>query len=147
MPVFPSREWCEEAARLANGDPQSAVAGRGWNRDLGLVVEAEVGRLTRAFTVYCHPVDGRIEDLRILKDPDDLEELSPAYLVRAPYSVWKGLLQGKLDPIEAVLRRQIRVEGDMQPLIERMQHRAIAERVLAQLETEFLDDRITKSGT
>ena len=78
---------------------------------------------------------------------DQRKELSPAYLVRAPYSVWKGLLQGKLDPIEAVLRRQIRVEGDMQPLIERMQHRAIAERVLAQLETEFLDDRITKSGT
>ena len=40
----------------------------------------------------------------MLDDPDDLEEIEPAYLARAPYSVWKGLLSGTLDPVEAVLQ-------------------------------------------
>jgi putative sterol carrier protein len=141
MPVFPSDDWCEEAARRINADPESVLAGKGWTSDIGAVVEAELGRLNRPFTVYCRPKHGVITDLKVLKDPDDLDEIEPDYLIRAPYSTWKALLLGTLDPIEAVLQRKVRVEGDMQPLIERMQYRGIAERVLAAIGTTFADDR------
>jgi putative sterol carrier protein len=140
MPVFPSKEWCEEAARIANEDPESSVAGKGWTSDIAAVVEPEPGKLADPFTVHCHPVHGKITQLTVLPDPDDLEEIEPAYLIRAPYSVWKALLQGTLDPVEALVRRRIRVQGDVQPLIERMQHRGIADRVLAKLGTTFVDE-------
>jgi putative sterol carrier protein len=140
MPEFPSRAWCEEALRLLEADPETVRAGRGWTADIGVVVDAEKGKLERPFVVYLRPVDGKIERWEVLVDPDDLDEFDPAYRIRAPYSVWKGFLLGTVDPIEAVLRRRVQVEGELQPLVERMQHKGLAERVLDRIETHFVDD-------
>ena len=141
MPKFPSKEWCEEAVRLTNSDPESGPAGQGWTGDFGVVVDPEPGKLAKVFVVHIAPKDGRIGKPRVLDDPDDLDEFDPAYVARAPYSVWKALLRGTLDPVEAVLQRRISVKGDLQPLIERMRYKGIADRVFAQLKTEFTDER------
>lgn len=141
MPVFPSREWCEEAIRLINADPESPTAGVGWVGDVGVVVEAEPGLLAHPFVVHCVPQDGRIQHLRVLDEPEDLDEFEPAYLARAPYSVWKGLLNGTVDPVEAVLRRRLAIAGNLQPMVERMRYRGIADRLLASLSTTFVDEK------
>ncbi len=141
MPIFPSKEWADEAVRLANADPEVADAGRGWEGDFGVVIEAEKGRLGATFTLHIVPQDGRIARLKILRDPDELEEIEPAYVARAPYSVWKALLKGELDPVEAVLRRRISVSGDVQPLIERARYKGIGDRILASIQTTFADER------
>jgi putative sterol carrier protein len=140
MPVFPSRAWCEEALRILEADPETLRAGHGWTADIGVVVEAEPGMLDRSFVLYLRPVHGRIEQWKVLVDADDLDEFDPAYRIQAPYSLWKGFLLGTEDPVEAVLRRRLTVQGDLQPLMERMQHKGLAERVLAQIETRFADD-------
>ena len=141
MPVFPSKEWCEDAVRLLNDDPERSLAAQGWQGDIGVIVDAEPGKLTRAFVVHVVPRDARIEKLRVLDDPDDLDELEPAYLARAPYTVWKQLLQGSLDPVEAVLRRRIALKGDLQQVIERLRFKGIADRLLSELKTEFVDEQ------
>jgi putative sterol carrier protein len=141
MARFPSKEWCEEAVRLLNDDPERSLAAQGWQGDIGVIVDAEPGKLARAFVVHVIPRDARIEKLRVLDEPDDLDELEPAYLARAPYTVWKQLLQGSLDPVEAVLRRRIAVKGDLQQVIERLRFKGIADRLLADLKTEFVDEQ------
>jgi putative sterol carrier protein len=141
MARFPSKEWCEEAVRLLNDDPERSLAAQGWQGDIGVIVDAEPGKLARAFVVHVVPRDARIEKLRVLDEPDDLDELEPAYLARAPYTVWKQLLQGSLDPVEAVLRRRIAVKGDLQQVIERLRFKGIADRLLADLKTEFVDEQ------
>ncbi|MCY1047637.1 hypothetical protein OV208_40440 [Corallococcus sp. bb12-1] len=139
MPKFPSKEWLDEAVRLTNSDPECAMAGKGWKGDFGAIIDAEPGKLAKPFVVHVVPGDCRIEKARVLSDPDDLEELEPVYLARAPYSVWKQLLLGTLDPVDAVLKRRISMKGDLQPLIERMRYKGIADRVFASLKTEFPD--------
>lgn len=139
MARFPSKEWCEEAVRLVNADPESVLAGKGWKGDFGLVIDAERGTLPRPFVIHCNPVDGKITGFQVLPDPDDLDELEPVYLIRAPYSIWRDLLLGTLDPIEALMKRRIQVRGDIQPLIERMKYKGIADRVFSQIQTEFLE--------
>jgi hypothetical protein len=139
VPVFPSRAWADQAVALFNSDPDSVAAGRGWTGDFGVVIEAEQGRLEAAFVAYVLPRDGRIAELRILADPDDLDELEPVYRIRAPYSVWKGLLQGTVDPVQAIVQRKLRVDGDVQPILERMRYKDVAARVLARLDTQFPD--------
>ncbi|WP_309896132.1 hypothetical protein [Archangium sp.] len=141
MARFPSKEWCEDAVRLLNDDPERSLAAQGWQGDIGVIVDAEPGKLARAFVVHVVPRDARIEKLRVLDDPDDLDELEPAYLARAPYTVWKQLLQGSLDPVEAVLRRRIALKGDLQQVIERLRFKGIADRLLGELKTEFVDEQ------
>lgn len=140
MPLFPSEAWCDEALRLIRDDPDAERAGRGWDADIGVVVGAEAGKLGSDFVVYLEPRDGRVESFRRLREADELEELEPEYYVSAPFSVWKALIRGTLDPVEALVGRSLRVQGDVQPLIERMQYRGFAERVLERLETTFPDE-------
>ncbi|MBX5481087.1 MAG: SCP2 sterol-binding domain-containing protein [Myxococcaceae bacterium] len=140
MPTFPSKEWAEEAIRLLNTDPEAELAGAGWEGDFGAIVLAEPGKLAKAFVAHLVPQGGRIVKFKVLADPDDLEEIDPAYVARAPFSVWKGLIQGTLDPVEAVLKRKIDLKGDIQPLMERLKYKGIADRVMARLETRFADE-------
>jgi putative sterol carrier protein len=140
MPVFPSKEWCEEVTRLANADPESADAGEGWEGDFGAIIEAEQGKLANTFAVHWIPKDGRISQVRVLGDADELEEIEPSYLARAPYSVWKGIIQGKLDPMEQLVKRRLTIAGDAQPLMERIRYKGMAARILSKLSTEFADE-------
>ena len=140
MPLFPSKEWCEEAIRLVNADPEVPEAGAGWQGDFGAIVEPEAGKLTRPFCVHVTPRNGRIEQFKVVPDPDDFDEIEPAYLARAPYSVWKQMIRGELDPMEALMKRRIALRGDVQPLLERVRYAGIGLRVLAGLETKFVDE-------
>ncbi len=141
MARFPSREWCELAIQLANADPESAQAGEGWVGDFGAVVDAEAGKLEKAFAMHCVPAGGRITRFRVLADPDELDEIEPRYFARAPYSIWKSLLRGELDALEAIARRQLEFRGDLEQLARRMKHKGITQRVLAALDTQFVDER------
>lgn len=141
MAVFPSKEWCELVIRLANADPESRAAGKGWVGDFGLIVESEPGKLGQTFAVHCVPKGGQITALRVMRDPDELEEIEPRYLASAPYSVWKGMIQGTVDGIQAVAQRKLRFVGDLEPLLQRMKYKGIVERVLAGIHTEFPDER------
>ena len=125
---------------MVNADPEIVAAGRGWRGDFGLVIESEPGKLEEHFVAWVRPDEGRIAELRVLADPDDLDELEPAYRIRAPYSVWKGILIGSVDPVQAILQRTLRVEGDVQPILERMRYKDIGARVLSQLQTRFIDE-------
>jgi hypothetical protein len=140
MPVFPSRGWAEAAMALVNADPEIVAAGRGWTGDFGVVIESEPGKLDGHFVAWVRPDAGRIAELRVLGDPDDLDELEPAYRIRAPYSVWKELLLGSVDPVQAIVQRRLRVDGDVQPILERMRYKDIATRVLSRLQTRFIDE-------
>ncbi|MFN7132542.1 MAG: SCP2 sterol-binding domain-containing protein [Myxococcales bacterium] len=140
MPVFPTKEWCEAAIAAANADPDSARAGQGWVGDLAAVVLAEPPALEEAVALYVEPVDGRFTNFRMLDDVDEIDELEPAYVAKAPYSVWKGLILGTLDPIEAVLMRKIELQGDVQQVIERAKYKDLAHRILSKVETIFPDE-------
>ena len=143
MPVFPSESWCREVIRLAEADPELPAASAGWQGDFCVVMLAEPPHLREPFIVHLRPVGARIADFRVLEDLDEVDELGAAYVARAPYAVWKGLLRGDVDPVEAVLRRQVQVVGDVQPLIERARFKGIIDRVLEQLSTTFVDEEGT----
>ena len=140
MAVFPSEAWCKEVIRLAEADPELAQASEGWKGDFCVVMLPQPPHLPEPFCIHLRPEGARIAEFRVLDDPDEAEELQPAYLARAPYDVWKGLLRGELDPVEAVLRRKVSIEGDVQPLIERARFKGIIDRVLGQISTTFVDE-------
>src|SRR5215813_3061848 len=111
MPVFPSRGWAEAAMALVNADPEIVAASRGWQGDFGVVIEAEKGKLDEHFVAWLRPEDGRVAELRVI-----------------------------VDPVEAIVKRRLRVDGDVQPILERMRYKDIAARVLSRLETRFVDE-------
>jgi putative sterol carrier protein len=140
MPVFPSAEWCEAAIAVANQDPDVTRAGLGWVGDIVAVALPERPHLAEPFAVYIKPVDGKITGFRLIDDLDEIDEIEPAYVAKAPYSVWKGLLTGTMDPIEALVKRKIALQGDAEQVIERARYKDFAMRVLNRIPTTFVDE-------
>ena len=121
--LFPSREWCGAAAAALYDDAevQAAIAEFG-PVVAGIVVERGAG-LRSDFCVLARIAPGKPASLSFPDDEDELEELQPDYVVWAPYSLCKQLLQAALagarpDPLRAVLERKVRLRGDLERLVK-----------------------------
>ena len=137
--IFPSDAWLAAVAAALNRDPALPQALAGLGADLAAVVEADPPALPATFAAYGRHDGARIAAIRVLPDADEIWELEPAYVLRAPYRVWKALLRGD-DPVKAALSGHVRVEGDLQELVRRAHHRSILDSALACVPTEFGDE-------
>jgi hypothetical protein len=133
---FASREWIEAVAAALNAQPDLGRALAGLGRDAAFVVEAERPAFPRAVAVHAEHDRGRIARWRVLPDEDDVLELEPAYVIRAPYGAWKALFRGG-DPVKAALSGAVRVEGDLEALVRRSGYRYVVDAALAAVPTDF----------
>ena len=137
--IFLSDPWLRAVVVAANEHPDLPDALRGLGRDLAAVVEPEPPALRRPVAVYGRQERGRITGVRLLSDPDEIWELEPAYVVRAPYGVWKALLRGG-DAVQAALTGRVKVEGDLEALVRRANFRYIVDAALGSVKTEFAEE-------
>lgn len=137
--VFPSEPWLRAFVTAVNGHPDLPDALQGLAVDLVAVVEADPPASRGTFAAYGRQQAGRIAEVRVLPDVDEVWELEPAYLVRAPYRIWKGLIRGD-DPVRAALTGQVRIQGDLQALVRRANYRYVVDAALRAVATEFLDE-------
>ncbi len=133
---FASREWIDAIAVALNAHRDLRKALSGIARDAAFVVLAEKPAFPTTVAVHVEQDRGRIARWRSLPDEDDILELEPAYVLRAPYGVWKALLAGR-DPVQAALSGQVRVEGDLEALIRRAGYRYVVDAALRAVPTEF----------
>ncbi len=133
---FASREWIEAIVAALNAQPDLARAIAGLGADAAFVVEADRPRWPADVAAYARQERGCVTAWRLLPDPDDILELEPAYVVRAPYGVWRALMDGE-DPVKAALSGRVRVEGDLEALVRRSGYRHVIDAALGAVETEF----------
>jgi hypothetical protein len=133
---FASREWIEAVVSALNSQPDLPRALAGLARDAAIVVEAERPAFPRAVAVHGEHESGRIARWRLLEDDDEVLELEPAFVLRAPYGVWRSLLAGA-DPVQAALSGRVRVEGDLEALVRRASYRYVVEGALRAVPTEL----------
>jgi hypothetical protein len=131
---FGSREWIEALVAALNAQPDLPVALDGLARDGAIVVEADPPRWPRTVAAWAEHRDGRIARFRLLADEDDLLELEPAYVIRAPYRAYRALLSGE-DPIQAALSGRVKVKGDLEALLRRSRYRHVVDAALAAVPT------------
>jgi len=133
---FASREWIDAVVAALNRQPDLGRALAGLPADAAFVVEAERPAWPADLSAYARHDGRRVVSWRLLADPDDILELEPAYVLRAPYGTWKGLLNGA-DPVKAALSGRVRVEGDLEALVRRSSYRYVVDAALAAITTEF----------
>lgn len=133
---FGSPEWMKAVVAALNAHPHLPEALLGLGRDAAVVVEADPPAWPRTVAAWAEQRGGRIGRWRILDDEDEVLELEPAYVIRAPYRAVRGLLEGA-DPVQAALSGRVRVEGDLEALIRRARYRHLLDDVLAEVPTEL----------
>ncbi len=107
--VFATDDWVARLMEELNRSQAYQAAAREWEGDFLFVVEAEDHRPEPVY-MYMDLYHGKCRQAFILEQPDSL---SPAYRVSGKLRVWRAITQQELDPIKALLTRQLSLKGNM----------------------------------
>ena len=110
---FPSDEWMKELARQLNANQAYERSAKDWEGDFVFVVEPDQSypQTTYLFLGLYH---GKATDGAVVSS----ESERPAqFVIRAPFSTWRQVIEGRLDPIQGMMTRRLRLQGDMMKIM------------------------------
>jgi putative sterol carrier protein len=62
------------------------------------------------------------------------------YVIAAPYSRWKDVVRGELDPLRAMVQGKLRVRGDLPTILRQVRAANELVHLLEELDTVFPDE-------
>ncbi len=130
---FPSEEWIKELEAKLNASDSYAQAAANWEGDniFAILPDADY-QSTRYF--YINLRHGTASDARELKS---LEEQKALFISSAPFSIWRKVLEGRLDPIQAMFSGKIKLIGSMAQIQRTPKATYELVKIAGQLDTEY----------
>ena len=107
--IFATEEWVKRFAEEVNRSEAYRKAARNWEGDFYFIVEPE-SELTEPIIMYMDLYHGECRQAFLPLDPSALD---PEFRVSGKLRVWRAVTQKKLDPIKALLTRQLSLKGNM----------------------------------
>jgi putative sterol carrier protein len=138
VPKFATEEWLRAYKDAIDTSPELAEAAKDWERDIAIVVEAEPdkGMPVDLWTLFV--IDhGRCKEAKLVT-PDEGEKAT--FVISAPYSMWKDVVQGRVDPIKGMLQGKLKVSGDLPTLAREVKAAESLVKLARSVTTEFPDD-------
>jgi putative sterol carrier protein len=115
MPEFPTDPWFQEFVVRINASEAYRQAAADWEGDIAFLVEAEPDkRVPQDVWGYLDLWHGACRSGGVVTQE---EGERAAYVIRAPYSRWKEVLLGDLDPTRAMMQGKLRVRGDLPTIL------------------------------
>ncbi len=109
--MFPSEAWLKALEARLNNDSRYAQVARNWEGDLAFVIEPDdSGELDAPMVLYVDLWHGKCRSSAVLNSVD---EKSPAFVLTASLKNYRDILEGRLDPMQAMLTRKLKVKGSM----------------------------------
>ena len=106
---FPSDNWVKALKDVVNSDADYAQAAQNWEGDVIFHVEPD-SLVPKQMLMYVDLWHGQCRDAYEVASLDDKKA---AFVLAAPASVLIRIIQGKLDPMQAMITRQLKVHGSM----------------------------------
>jgi len=138
MAIFPSEEWLMALVDTLNGSAEYEKAASTWEGDIVFAVLAEEDMLDKDMYLYANPYHGKLSDPKVL---DALEGEDITFVIKGAYPVWKEIVQGKTDSMQAIMRGKLKVKGNMQALLKQTAASTALMKELANVPTEFIDEQ------
>jgi putative sterol carrier protein len=110
---FPSDEWIKELSRYLNDSESYERSAKDWEGDFVFVCEPDQAYAETAY-LYLGLRHGKSTGAEMMTGEDDRET---EFLIRAPFSAWRQVIEGKLDPIQGMMMRKLRLTGDMRMIL------------------------------
>ncbi len=113
MAKFPSTEWAESYARALNENPRYAAAAAAWEGDILLLIDPDAAAPSGE-GIHLDLFHGTCRSATYLAGP----AAAPSeFEIRGRREDWVRLLEGRLDPIRAVMDRTFRLQGNVAKLL------------------------------
>jgi len=106
---FPSDEWAKEFASQLNASEAYERSAKNWEGDFIFTVEAD-DTLAETAYLFVGLYHGKCTDTALVASEDEREA---QFIIRASAANWRKVIEGKLDPIPAMMTRKLKLKGDM----------------------------------
>ena len=134
---FPSTAWFEALSNALNASEDYAKAAANYEGALCLEVLAEPPMLAETIYGFVDPYHGKIREYAIMASPT--ERLTD-FQVPGPYSTWKEIVKGNLDPMQAIMKGKLKVRGSMAKLLKEVKASQAMLKSLKNIPTRYLDE-------
>ncbi|MBC7232948.1 MAG: SCP2 sterol-binding domain-containing protein [Chloroflexi bacterium] len=109
MYKFGSEEWVKALQEAINASEAYAEAAKTWEGDFYFIVEPG-GPIEKEMVMYMDLWHGKCREAAVY---EDRAAKTPAFVISAPLSVWRRVIEKNLDPIQGMMTRQMKIQGDM----------------------------------
>lgn len=110
---FPSDEWIRELSRQLNASADYERAAKDWEGDFLFVVEPDQAFSDTAY-LYLGLYHGKSPDAVMESDPSSRKV---EFTISAPFSTWRQVIEGKLEPIQGMMTRKLKLQGTMMKIM------------------------------
>ena len=138
MPTFPTDEWFRAFVDLINGSDEYRAAASDWEGDIAFQILAEPDRgFPETVWGYLDLWHGKCRRGGVVAEA---EAASAAYTLTAPYTRWKDVVLGDLDPIKGMMQGKLRVRGDLPRIVREVRSASELVRLTGEVDTVFADE-------
>lgn len=130
---FPSDAWIKALKDVLNNDAEYAQIARTWEGDIVFLVESD-GAQSQPICMYIDLWHGECRDACELVSPT---EKKAAFTLSATLPVFTKIVQGKLDAMQAMMTRQLKVSGSMVYMMKNVPTVLKFVKCTQKVETEF----------
>ncbi len=112
--IFPSEEWVKEYCKKLKESPDYNKTGKGWKYPIIFkLVGAEDLKQKLPFDSFIlYLNDGICDNCEVLSTPKEAP-----YELTATYANWRKIIDGKVNPTQAMLTGQMKVKGNIAYLL------------------------------
>lgn len=130
---FATQAWVERFRAEINTSEAYRQAAKSWEGDFFFVVEPDqAGEL--AVCMYLDLYHGECREAVILNTGDSR---SPEFVISATMRVWQAVTQKQIDPVKALLTRQLKLTGNMAKIMRNVRAANELVNCTTRFETEF----------
>jgi putative sterol carrier protein len=110
---FPSDAWIKELSQQLNASEAYEKSAKDWEGDFVFVVEPD-GKYPKTNYLFLGLYHGKSPDAAEIASEDERES---EFLIRAPFSAWRRVIQAEVDPIQALMTRMLKLTGNMMKIM------------------------------
>jgi len=131
---FPSEEWIKAFKEELNRNKEYEEAAKDWEGDFLFVITPDEG-LDKEYCFYVDLYHGKCRDARVVASRD---EVKTEFVYEGPYSNWKKLIRGEIDPIKGLLTRKFKLKGNMAKVMRYTKAAKLLVETASRVPTEFV---------
>jgi putative sterol carrier protein len=130
---FATDVWIKNLQDEVNNCQAYRQAARNWEGDFYFVIEPE-GPLTEPLYMYMDLWHGESREAFVTTDPSVKE---PEFVIRAPLSTWKDVVELRLDPMKGLMTRKLKLKGNMAKIMRAVKAANELVRCTTRIPTDF----------
>ena len=135
MALFGTLEWANKFMEAVNNSKAYAEAAKTWEGDFYYVLE-KGGSLKEPIYYYFDLWHGKCRKVDLVPAAE-MGKYKPEFILAAQVPTWRKVAEKKLDPIQAIVTRQLKLQGNMGKVMRAVKAAQELVTCVTQVQTEY----------